>query len=78
LARREKNYTQAQADIDTAAKLAPKDPAIALEAGNIAIMLGRDDTARAQWQLAITLDPQSQSATSAKAYLAQLDAVAKP
>jgi tetratricopeptide (TPR) repeat protein len=62
----------AQEAIETAAKLAPADPEIGLEAGVIAVLAGRDEAARASWQSVLTLAPDSLAAATARDYLAQL------
>ncbi|QJB68899.1 tetratricopeptide repeat protein [Parasphingorhabdus halotolerans] len=73
LARRMADLTLAKADIIAAEKLAPGDPAVALEAGNIAYAAG--DTANAQkfWKQAVAQDSESEPARAAKKYLAQLE-----
>jgi predicted negative regulator of RcsB-dependent stress response len=45
-----------------------------LEAGNIAIAAGDDDTARKQWEQAIKIGPNSRQAATATAQLAALAA----
>jgi predicted negative regulator of RcsB-dependent stress response len=47
---------------------------VALEAGNIAIAAGDDDTARKQWEQAIKIGPNSRQAVTAKTQLAALAA----
>lgn len=74
LARREKDLVRAQKDIATAASLAPRDPAIGLEAGVIAVLAGHDDAARRSWTSVTTLAPDSAEAHTAQAYLEQLGA----
>ena len=64
----------ALAFIQTAAAVLPSDPAVALEAGNIAIAAGDDDTARKQWEQTIKIAPNSRQATTARAQLAALAA----
>jgi hypothetical protein len=51
--------------------LAPKDPAIGLEAGVIAELAGNDDAARKSWNSVVALGPDSAEAQTAKAYLAE-------
>ena len=72
LARRENKLPDALGFIQTAAALAPRDPAVALEAGNIAIAAGDDASARKQWEQVLAIAPNSRQATSAKAQLAAL------
>jgi predicted negative regulator of RcsB-dependent stress response len=45
-----------------------------LEAGNIAVAAGDDDTARKQWKQAIKIGPNSRQAATATAQLAALAA----
>lgn len=78
LSRRQKNLAAAQAQIETAAQLAPLDAQIGLEAGVIAVLAGRDEAARRSWQSVLTAAPESAAAKTATGYLAQLDAGAKP
>ena len=72
LARKMNNLSRAQADIAEAAKRSPDDASVALEAGNIAALSGRDDAARTAWEAAIKLSPNSPSAKSATESLARL------
>jgi tetratricopeptide (TPR) repeat protein len=74
LARRLNKLPDALAFIQTAAALLPIDPAVALEAGNIAIAAGDDNTARKQWEQAIKIAPNSRQAVTARAQLATLAA----
>lgn len=74
LARRMDELSQAQDDIAVAAKLAPGDPSIALEAGNIAYKLGDIERAKAQWKQAIAIDGESRAAKGATIYLGKLAA----
>lgn len=74
LARRLNKLPDALAFIQTAAAVLPSDPAVALEAGNIAIAAGDDNMARTQWELAIKIAPNSRQATTARAQLAALAA----
>jgi tetratricopeptide (TPR) repeat protein len=78
LARRLGQLGEAQGYIEAAAKLAPEYPEIGLEAGVIAMLAGRQDAARASWQSVLALAPGDDAASAAKAYLAQLDELAKP
>ena len=72
LSRRQGKLAPAQAQIATAAQLAPRDPEIGLEAGVIAMLAGNEVAARRSWQSAIDTAPSSEAATTARSYLAQL------
>ncbi|MEO6718456.1 MAG: hypothetical protein ABIM50_14575 [Novosphingobium sp.] len=72
LSRRQGKLAAAQAQIATAAQLAPRDPEIGLEAGVIAMLAGNEAAARKSWQSAIDTAPASEAAATAKGYLAQL------
>ena len=72
LARKMNDLPRAQADIAEAAKRSPDDASVALEAGNIAVLSGRDDAARTAWEAAIKLSPNSPSAKAATDSLARL------
>ena len=72
LARKMNDLPRAQADIAEAAKRSPDDASVALEAGNIAVLSGRDDAARTAWEAAIKLAPNSPSAKAATESLARL------
>lgn len=72
LARRLNNLPDALAYIQTAASLLPRDPAVALEAGNIAIAAGDGAAARKQWEQTIAIAPTSRQANTAQAQLAAL------
>lgn len=74
LARRLTKLPDALAHIQTAATLSPRDPAVALEAGNIAIAAGDEATARKQWEQVIAIAPDSRQATTAQKQLAALGA----
>ena len=74
LSRRMERLGEAQAQIERAALLAPRDPQVGLEAGVIAAMSGRADDARASFQSVLALAPGTPAAERAQAYLAQLDA----
>jgi tetratricopeptide (TPR) repeat protein len=78
LARRMNMLAEALAFIQTAASLLPRDPAVALEAGNIAIAAGDETAARKQWQQVIAMAPASRQASSAQAQLATLSVPATP
>lgn len=75
LARRAGNLADAQGWIETAAALAPQDVAIGLEAGVIAALAGFDAAARASWQSVVDTAGDSPQAETARAYLAQLNAL---
>ncbi len=72
LSRRQGKLAPAQAQIATAAELAPRDPEVGLEAGVIAMLAGNEAAARKSWQSAIATAPASEAAATAKGYLAQL------
>jgi tetratricopeptide (TPR) repeat protein len=72
LARRLDKLPDALAYIQTAASLLPRDPAVALEAGNIAIAAGDEAAARKQWEQTIAIAPSSRQANTAQAQLAAL------
>ena len=73
LSRRMNNLPDALAYIQTAATLAPRDPAVALEAGNIAAAAGDDASARKQWEQVIAIAPDSRQAVTAQRQLTALD-----
>ena len=73
LARRMAKLPLAQQHSEKAAEINPVEPAIGLEAGVIAVLSGRDDTARKSWNSVIAAAPDSAEAAQAKGYLAQLD-----
>ena len=73
LSRRTQRLGEAQAQIERAAMLSPRDPQIGLEAGVIAAMAGREDDARASFQSVLALDPQGLAGERARGYLTQLD-----
>lgn len=72
LSRRQDRLAEAQAQIEEAARLAPRDPAIGLEAGVIAVLSGRDEAARRSWQSVLQVAPDSAEAATAQGYLDQL------
>ena len=72
LSRRQGKLAAAQAQIATAAELAPRDAEVGLEAGVIAMLAGNEAAARKSWQSAIATAPASEAAATAKGYLAQL------
>ena len=73
LSRRLDRLGEAQAQIERAAMLDPRNPQIALEAGVIAAMSGREADARTQFETVLLLDPESRAGERAQAYLDQLD-----
>jgi len=76
LLRRIDRLPEAQSAIEQAAALAPGagriGPQVALEAGVIALLTGREDAARKSWHSVIDLAPGSTFAATATDYLAQL------
>jgi tetratricopeptide (TPR) repeat protein len=72
LARRVNKLPDALTYIQTAAALLPREPAVALEAGNIAIAAGDEAAARKQWEQVIAIAPSSRQANTAQAQLAAL------
>ena len=74
LARRMNKLPDALTYIQTSAALLPRDPAVALEAGNIAVAAGDEVTARKQWEQTIIIAPDSRQAVTATAQLAALTA----
>ncbi len=78
LARRLNKLPDALTYIQTAASLLPRDPAVALEAGNIAIAAGDETSARKQWEQVIAIAPTSRQANTAQAQLAALGATSMP
>ena len=72
LSRRQGKLVQAQRQIERAAELMPVDPEIGLEAGVIAVLSGRDQSARLSWQSVIKAAPGSLAAKTAQGYLDQL------
>jgi tetratricopeptide (TPR) repeat protein len=75
LSRRMGNLPNAQVQIETAARLAPQDAEIGVEAGVIAILSGHEDAARKSWESVLKTAPNSPFADRAAAYLAQLSPV---
>ena len=74
LARRLNKLPDALAFVQTSAALLPRDPAVALEAGNIAIAAGDEAAARKQWEQTIAIAPDSRQAMTATKQLAALAA----
>lgn len=72
LARRQGDLASAQTQIERAAALDPRNPAVGLEAGVIAALAGRDAAARQSFQSVIDAAPDSEQAEAAKIYLEQL------
>ena len=76
LSRRLGNLAEAQVQIEKAAQLAPANTLIGsqigLEAGVIAMLAKHPDAARKSWNAVIQSAPESDAATTAKDYLAQL------
>lgn len=72
LFRRLDRLDDAQEAIEQAARLAPLDVAIGLEAGVIAVLSGREDAARQSWESVIASQPESLAAETARSYLEQL------
>ena len=72
LSRRLERLGEAQAQIERAAMLAPRDPQIGLEAGVIAAMSGRAEDARASFASVIAVAPGTPAAQRAQTYLDRL------
>lgn len=72
LARRNKDLPRAQRDIEVAASLDPRDPAIGVEAGVIAMLDGREASARKSWESVVKSAPASAEAKTAAGYLEQI------
>jgi tetratricopeptide (TPR) repeat protein len=72
LARRQGDLATAQQQIERAAALDPRDPAVGLEAGVVAALSGNDAAARKSFESVIAAAPDSEQAATARAYLAQL------
>lgn len=72
LARRTGDLSTAQSQIERAAALDPRDPAIGLEAGVIAALGGRDDAARKSFASVVAAAPDTPQGSAARQYLAQL------
>lgn len=73
LARRTGDLAAAQTQIERAAEIDPRNRAVALEAGVIAVLSGREDAARRSWQSVVEASPASPEAETARGYIAQLD-----
>ena len=72
LSRRRSDLKDAQSQIEAAAGLASKDPAVGLEAGVIAALAGNDEAARKSWNAVVALAPDGPEAKSARDYLAEI------
>ena len=72
LARRTGDLASAQTQIEQAAVLDPRDPAIGLEAGVIAALGGRDEAARKSFESVVAAAPDSPQGAAATQYLKQL------
>lgn len=73
LARRMEQMPRAKTDIAEALRLGGDDPAVQLEAGNIAAKAGDATAAQAAWRQAVTLRPDSAPGKAAAAALKQFD-----
>ncbi|MEG3176315.1 tetratricopeptide repeat protein [Sphingomonas sp. RB3P16] len=73
LARRQQQIVRAKHDIAEALRLGADDPAVQLEAGNIAAFARDEQGARGAWQQAVTLRPDSEPGKAAAAALRQFD-----
>lgn len=73
LSRQNGDLSKAQSQIEQALGRAPTNPEIGLEAGVIAVLAGRDDSARRSWQSVVRIAPGTPAADKAVGYLAQLD-----
>jgi tetratricopeptide (TPR) repeat protein len=72
LSRRTGDLAAAQMQVEQAATIDPRDPAIGLEAGVIAALAGRDGAARKSFESVLAAAPDSSQAAAARQYLAQL------
>ncbi len=72
LARQSGDLARAATDIGEAATRSPDDAQVALEAGNIAILSGRDEAARTAWTAAAKNAPESAAGKAAADALARL------
>lgn len=78
LLRRLDRLDEAQAAIEHASEIAPREAYIGLEAGVIAVLSGRDEAARASWQSVIEVAPGTAEAETAAGYIAQLGPPPEP
>ncbi|MDB5684163.1 MAG: hypothetical protein JWM75_1861 [Sphingomonas bacterium] len=69
LARRQKDADRAAADIAHAIRLAPDEPGVIFESGNIAALRGDHEAARAAWARAAEKDPEGPAGKAAMAAL---------
>ena len=69
---------RAKKDIAEAIRLAGDDASVQLEAGNIAALAGDEAGAKAAWNAAIRLRPESDAARNARNALRQFDPPAMP
>lgn len=65
LARKSGDLARAGKDIEEAARLSSDDASVALEAGNIALMSGANEAAKAAWTAAVKIAPESPSGKAA-------------
>lgn len=72
LSRRQNKLAEAQAQIEKAAQLAPRDPEVGLEAGVIAVLSGKDEAARRSWNSVLAMAPGTDAAAAASQYISQL------
>lgn len=72
LARRMGDLPRARIHIAEAAKRAPDEASVALEAGNIAILSGSTDAARTAWEAAVKASPDGPAGKAAAEALRQL------
>lgn len=72
LSRRLERLGEAQQQIERAAEIDPRNPAIGLEAGVIAALSGRDADARRSFESVLLVAPDGTEADRARAYLEQL------
>jgi tetratricopeptide (TPR) repeat protein len=77
LSRRMNDLEAARGQIETAAGLAPTDPAVALEAGVIAELAGNNEAARKSWNSVVALAADSPEAETARTYLAETGGAAQ-
>lgn len=74
LARRQGDLATAQRQIERAAALDPRSPAIGLEAGVVAAFGGNEAAARRSFESVVAAAPDSAEAGTARTYLSQLGA----
>ncbi|MXO86082.1 tetratricopeptide repeat protein [Altererythrobacter aurantiacus] len=78
LSRRLERFANAQAQIERAAELAPRNPEIGLEAGRIAAVSGRYEDARRSFESVIAVAPDTPYARRADESLERLEALTRP